>query len=146
MHLSLLINTSHAITELELSACNAKEILGINNNHIADPLHTTEYLAGNIFLPVVNNNNNSKFADKQSKLPSCSLWFTYFQWPRWPKQIITCMGQLMSMIYHPSVKWFKWSSLIFAFSEIFCNAYWIRSAFVFQSIWFKRKTSPNSRT
>ena len=26
-----------------------------------------EYLKGNLFLPIVNNNNNSKFFDKQSK-------------------------------------------------------------------------------
>lgn len=39
---------------------------------LTDPLHMKEYLAGNIFLPFVNNNNNSKFADKQSKL-RCSL-------------------------------------------------------------------------
>ncbi|XP_028391299.1 lysosomal thioesterase PPT2-like isoform X2 [Dendronephthya gigantea] len=34
-------------------------------NYWNDPKHTKEYLAGNIFLPLVNNNNNSKFADKQ---------------------------------------------------------------------------------
>lgn len=37
-------------------------------NYWNDPLHTKEYLANNIFMPLVNNNNNSKFADKQKYL------------------------------------------------------------------------------
>ena len=37
-------------------------------NYWNDPLHTAEYLAGDIFLPLVNNNNDSKFADKQKYL------------------------------------------------------------------------------
>jgi hypothetical protein len=64
---SFFINTNHAKKN--------HWALFINKRHespeiimFTDPLHTKEYLANNIFMPLVNNNNNSKFADKQSKL------------------------------------------------------------------------------
>lgn len=47
------------------------------NIFISDPRQTTDYLAKNVFLPVVNNNNNSKFADKESKMLSTLLFCLY---------------------------------------------------------------------